>query len=87
MKHKEIKIALILGPLTLVILGFCAFQQGILFRSETPVTQGDVPDKSFEEAQIELLQEMSGNKDYDSWSPERKAQFQKEQVELLESLR
>jgi len=87
MKHKEIKIALILGPLTLAILGFCAFQQGILFRSEAPVVQGDVVDKSFEQAQIELLEEMSGNKGYDSWTDEEKRAFEAEQIRILESLR
>jgi hypothetical protein len=87
MTHKGIKAALVLGPITLAILAFCAFQGGLISRQrqtalppEGEKTLGDAGLKS-------MLAEMSGNKGYDSWSPEKKASFKAEQLRVLESLK
>lgn len=87
MTHKGIKAALILGPVTVAIMAFCAFQQGFFsgFQGQRAIPAAkDVP---LTEARLtSMLSEMSGNKGYDSWSAEKKEAFKNEQLQMLESL-
>ncbi len=90
MTHKGIKAALILGSITLAILGFCAFQQGILSRHQKgdgALGEGQAVAPDVEARLTAQLAEMSGNKGYDSWSAQKKASFRAEQLRVLESLK
>jgi hypothetical protein len=82
MTHKGIKAALILGPITLAILGFCAWQLG---ERDKGIDEGRDVGMTEEQA-ILLLDEKSGNKGYDQWTDKERADFKKEQVRMLDSL-
>ncbi|MFA6158743.1 MAG: hypothetical protein WC763_03945 [Candidatus Paceibacterota bacterium] len=87
MIDKKTKISLILGLVTLVILLGAAAERGMLSSQPSVTATSTVTVDLSDDAKIKAwLDENSGNKEYDSWTPAQQQAFKKKQTEILDAL-